>query len=77
MTGKLPAVRVASEKTVEIPIGHMSSKSIANETIPAHFQTNQSQKDDASQSEGMSHNQMTVLLPPGLDCVAGQTAIVG
>ena len=61
---------VASEK-LEIPTGHVSPKSIVTETeeIPTYILTSQSQKGDASQSEGMSLTPLTVLLSPGLDCV--------
>ena len=38
--------------------------------IPIYLLTNQSQKSDASQFEAMSYTPLTVLLPPGQDCVA-------
>ena len=51
----------------------MSVQSIvtdANFSIPTYIQSNQSQKGYASQLGAMSHTPLTVLLPPGWDCVA-------
>ena len=59
----LPAIRAVQGdcqwllKTVEIPTGQMSPRSIGNGAILTCIYCSQSKKDDASQMEAMSHSQ--------------------
>ena len=48
---------------------HISPKSIAAEEVPTYIKTYQSQEDDASRLEVMLRTPLTVLLPPGKNCV--------
>ena len=76
MAGKLPAIR-AVQWDCQWPLKHNgnSHPHIAHKPLwprqsQPYIYTNQSQKGDARQLEAMSYTPLTVLLPPGKDCVA-------
>ena len=63
--GCAKGLSLGSEKRWKFPL-----VTWAHNAILIYIQTTQSQKSDASQLEVMSHTPLTVLLPPGWDCVA-------
>ena len=57
-------------KMMEIPNGHVSLKYFVAEATPTYIYTHRSLKGGASQFEAVTHIPLTILLPPGWDCVA-------
>ena len=68
--GATKGLSLGSEKQLEFPLVIWAHNAMGHWAIPIYLLTNQSQKSDASQFEAMSNTPLTVLLPPGWDCVA-------